>query len=69
MDIRNEKYNPSEALMSSLSKYFDYVGLNEPYNQVYITLRNNANYAITLFIFVIAHLQKIFLPQNTGKII
>ncbi|KAJ8919831.1 hypothetical protein NQ315_006360 [Exocentrus adspersus] len=68
MDIRKETYNPSEDLMFSLSKYFDYVGLNEPYRQVYVTLRNNPDYTVTLFIFVIAHLQKIFLPQNAANL-
>ncbi|KAJ8965671.1 hypothetical protein NQ314_003953 [Rhamnusium bicolor] len=68
MDIKSGKYNPSESFMFSLSSYFDYAGLNEPFNKVYITSRNNPDFAITIFIFVIAHLQKIFLPQNIGNL-
>ncbi|KAG5888366.1 hypothetical protein JTB14_033503 [Gonioctena quinquepunctata] len=68
MDIKNEKYHPSENLLLSLSSYFDYAGLNQPLNKIYVTSRNNLDYATTLFVFVIAHLQKLFLPQNNGNI-
>nr|XP_023013029.1 WASH complex subunit 5 [Leptinotarsa decemlineata] len=68
MDIKTEKYHPSEALLLSLSSYFDYAGLNQPLNKIYVTSKNNLDHSITLFIFVISHLQKLFLPQNTGNV-
>lgn len=67
LDISNDKYNPSEKLLLNLSSYFDYAGMNEPFNKVYCTSQNSPNHPITMFIFVIAHLPKIFLPQNLGK--
>lgn len=37
LDISNEKYEPSENLILNLSSYFDYAGMNEPFNKVYCT--------------------------------
>ncbi|CAH1180444.1 unnamed protein product [Phaedon cochleariae] len=67
IDIKNERYHPSENFLQTLSSYFDYAGLNQPLNKIYITSKNDLDYSITLFVFMIAHLQKLFLPQNTGS--
>lgn len=66
MDIKNETHIPSEEFLQIVSGYFDYAGINQPFKKVYITSKNNTDYATILFIFVIAHLPKIFLPQNVG---
>ncbi|XP_044258661.1 WASH complex subunit 5-like [Tribolium madens] len=50
--------------MSTLSHYFDYSGLNNPFNKIYITSKFDNNHYITIFVFVIAHLHKVFFPRN-----
>lgn len=65
----NETQLPSEELLFTLSHYFDYSGLNNPYNRIYITGNSSEEFAIILFVFVIAHLQRLYLPKgsNTRK--
>ncbi|XP_057658318.1 WASH complex subunit 5 [Diorhabda carinulata] len=67
IDMETDKYQPSENLLKSFSIYFDYAGLNQPFNKIYTTSNNDRNHAITIFVFVICHLPKLFLPQITGN--
>lgn len=57
---------PSENLLFSLSHYFDYSGLNNPYNRIYITANSSEDFAVILFVFIIAHLQRLYLPKGSG---
>ncbi|XP_050504849.1 WASH complex subunit 5 isoform X1 [Diabrotica virgifera virgifera] len=68
MDIQNDRHHPSENLLESLSTYFDYAGLYQPFNKIYTTSANNLDHSVTMFIFVISHLHKLFLPQNAGNV-
>ncbi|CAG9860794.1 unnamed protein product [Phyllotreta striolata] len=68
MDLRNDKYNPSENLLYTLSNYFDYAGLNQTFNKIYTTSKNNLDHSITVFLFVISHLNKLFMPQNSESL-
>ncbi|KAF2904175.1 hypothetical protein ILUMI_01995 [Ignelater luminosus] len=68
-DIQNDKLpHPSENLLSTLSPYFDWTGMNDPLHKIYITAKPRKDYAITIFIFVIAHLQKLFLLKGTANL-
>lgn len=67
LDIKNERFEPTSDLLYTLSSYFDYAGLNNPFKKVYVTSKNNINYSVALFVFVIGNLPKIFLPKNTSK--
>ena len=67
LDVTSGDYSPSEDLMANLSHYFDYSGLNNPFNKIYITSRCDEGYAVIVFMFVIAHLNKIFLLRQLGK--
>ncbi|XP_066254336.1 WASH complex subunit 5 isoform X1 [Euwallacea similis] len=68
LDLKQNNPMPSETAMKQLSAYFDYAGLNEPFSKVYVSSRNNMDYAITIFIFVLAHIKLMFLPQNIGSL-
>lgn len=68
LDIVNGTYNPSEDIMSTLSHYFDYSGLNNPFNKIYITSKFDENHSVTIFVFAIAHFSKLFLLRQLGKI-
>ncbi|XP_060520959.1 WASH complex subunit 5 [Cylas formicarius] len=67
-DMTTDKSSPGENFLHKLSELFDYAGLNEPFNKVYVTCRNNIDYSYSMFIFVVAHIQKMFLPQNFGNL-
>lgn len=58
--------SPSEELLFTLSHYFDYAGMNNPFSKVYLTAKFRDDFATILFVFVIAHLQKSILPKNSG---
>lgn len=64
--LRSDTPLPSEDLLFSLSHYFDYSGLNNPYNRIYITGSSAEEFGVILFVFVIAHLQRINLPKGNG---
>ncbi|CAH1995491.1 unnamed protein product [Acanthoscelides obtectus] len=68
MDMRNKNYEPSEELLSVLSGFFDYTGLNNHPDKVYISAKSKPDYAITMFIFVIAHYSRLFFPQNAESV-
>jgi hypothetical protein len=68
LDITSGNYSPGEEVMSTLSHYFDYSGLNNSFNKIYITSKYDENHSITIFIFVIAHLNKLFLLRQIGNI-
>ncbi|XP_019864763.1 WASH complex subunit 5 isoform X2 [Aethina tumida] len=68
LDIKNERFEPTSDLLYTLSSYFDYAGLNNPFKKVYVTSKNNINYSVALFVFVIGNLPKLFLPKNTSNI-
>lgn len=68
--MKKEQFQPTETFLSALSGYFDYAGMNNPFEKVYIPPSNNdENQSITMFIYVIAHLPKLFIPQNAGEVI
>lgn len=64
--MHNETQLPSEDLLFNLSHYLDYSGLNNPYNRIYITGNSSEDFIAILFVFVIAHLQRLYLPKGTG---
>lgn len=66
LDLNQDKPMPSENVIKKLSEYLDYAGLNDPLNKVYVIERSDKSYAITMFIFVLAHVKLIFLPQKLG---
>jgi WASH complex subunit strumpellin len=68
LDITSGNYSPGEEVMSTLSHYFDYSGLNNSFNKIYITSKYDENHSVTIFIFVIAHLNKLFLLRQIGNI-
>ncbi|CAG9761136.1 unnamed protein product [Ceutorhynchus assimilis] len=68
LDLKQDNPLPSEEFVHKLSEYFNYAGQNEPFSKIYVTSRNNSDYAITLFIFVLAHIKLVFLPQNLGSL-
>lgn len=59
--------SPSEELLFKLSQYFDYAGMNNAFSKVYLTAKFHDDFAVILFVFVIAHLQKLVMPKNSGK--
>jgi hypothetical protein len=69
LDITSGNYSPGEEVMSTLSHYFDYSGLNNSFNKIYITSKYDENHSVTIFIFVIAHLNKLFLLRQIGRIL
>lgn len=54
-------------MLYELSRYFDYTGMNNPINKVYLTGNSSEEYHITLFIFVISHILKLFFLRGSGK--
>ncbi|EEZ99542.1 WASH complex subunit strumpellin homolog-like Protein [Tribolium castaneum] len=67
LDIVNGECAPSEDIMSKLSHYFDYSGLNNPFNKIYITSKFDDNHYITIFVFAIAHFSKLFFLRQLGN--
>ncbi|KAL3276150.1 hypothetical protein HHI36_020869 [Cryptolaemus montrouzieri] len=65
---KNGNWTPDEDLLYNLSHYFDYAGINDPFNKIYVTLTSQMEYSLTLFVFVIAHLQKLFHPGTLGNL-
>lgn len=61
-----KKVQPSEEFLFQLSRFFDYAGMNNPFNRIYITIKSKEEYADILFVFVIGCLQKLYLYTNTG---
>lgn len=60
--IKNEDLPElSENFLSKLSQFFDYAGMNNPLNKIYVTVRTKDEYAVVLFIFVISHLLKVYM--------
>ncbi|ERL87541.1 hypothetical protein D910_04932 [Dendroctonus ponderosae] len=68
LDLKQNQPLPPEDVMKKLSEYFDYAGLNEPFSKVYVPTKNNPNHCITLFLFVLAHIRLMFLPQNLATL-
>ncbi|XP_050294817.1 WASH complex subunit 5 isoform X2 [Anthonomus grandis grandis] len=68
LDLKKGNTQLSEEFMVKLSEYFNYAGLNEPFNKVYVTTRNDKDYALILFLFVLVHVKFMFLPQNLASI-
>ncbi|KAF7278026.1 hypothetical protein GWI33_008946 [Rhynchophorus ferrugineus] len=67
LQIKQDNLHPSEEFMYKISEYFNYAGIGEPFSKIYVTCKNDLDHAITLFIFVLAHIQRLFLPQNSGQ--
>ncbi|KAI4470697.1 wash complex subunit 5 [Holotrichia oblita] len=52
---------PTEEFLRKLSQFFDYAGMNNPFNKIYITVRTKDEYAVVLFMFTISHLLRIYM--------
>lgn len=67
-DIKyNKDWNPDEKLLQNLSFYFDYAGINNPFNKIYITSSAHLDYTITLFVFFMGNNMKLFHPGVEGR--
>lgn len=68
LDFTNDNCTsrPSEELMEKLSQYFDYAGMNNPFNKIYVNAKADGACAFNLFVFTLMHLQKMFLYQTPG---
>ncbi|KAL1518312.1 hypothetical protein ABEB36_001954 [Hypothenemus hampei] len=69
LDLKENYPLPTKRTMKQLSEYFDYAGLNEPFKKIYVTpTRNVPEHALTIFIFVLAHVKAVFLPLNLSTL-
>ncbi|XP_044765893.1 WASH complex subunit 5 [Coccinella septempunctata] len=68
-DIKYSKdWTPDEKLLQNLSHYFDYAGINNPFNKIYVTSSSHLDYTITIFVFFMAHNMKLFHPGVIGNL-
>lgn len=61
-----EELQISETFLKELSYYFDYTGLNNPFNKVYLTTKSAEEHPTIMFMLVITNLTKIFLVNASG---
>ncbi|KAB0792555.1 hypothetical protein PPYR_14514 [Photinus pyralis] len=66
--LNEESSEVSENVLLTLSPYFDWMGMNNPLHKIYITTKPSKEFPTILFIFVIAHLQKIFVFKSTANL-
>lgn len=63
----NEEFKVSEEFLKELSIYLDYTGLNNPFIKVYLTTKSMNEHPVIVFLFVITHLNKLFLFNKSGQ--
>lgn len=63
---KDDVKQPSEELYSKLSNFFDCAGMNNPLHKIYVTVKPDKEYGTTLFIFVMANLQKLYMLKGMG---
>lgn len=62
-----EEPKPTDDFLQKLSQFFDYAGMNNPFNKIYVTVRTKDEYAVVLFLFTISHLLRIYMfTSGTG---
>ncbi|XP_022909938.2 WASH complex subunit 5 [Onthophagus taurus] len=66
--LNHSEPTPPEDTLFKLSQYFDYTGMNNPCNKIYVTVKTKEAYASILFMFVVAHLQKLYFFVSGGNI-
>ncbi|XP_030745333.1 WASH complex subunit 5 [Sitophilus oryzae] len=67
IQIKEDDKHPSEGFLFKISEYFNYAGLGAPLDKIYVTSKSELDHSIALFIFVLAHVNKMFLPQISGQ--
>ncbi|KAK4872669.1 hypothetical protein RN001_014698 [Aquatica leii] len=63
----NDNLELGEDTLGTLSHYFDWAGMNNPFHKIYITAKPSKDYATPLFIFTMAHLQKMFVFKSLAN--
>lgn len=67
--LNPEEPGPSTDLLCEVNKYLEWAGIYNPYEKVYIKTKNLQNFALFLFLFVIAHTPKLQYIKNTCTLV
>ncbi|KAF5292891.1 hypothetical protein FQR65_LT11143 [Abscondita terminalis] len=60
----DQNFELKETTLRTLSQYFDWAGMNNPFHKIYMTVKPTTDYGTPLFIFTIAHLQKMYIFKS-----